>query len=196
MAVDSFGNASTAGSAYQASDPWAGIGDYMSAIQASQWQTNWFNAEEAAKNRDWQEYMSNTAHQREMRDLEAAGLNPILAARQGASTPSGSAASGEGAAGAIAGLLGQMISAQSAQAVAERNNAAARLLQEMRQNHDIYMAQNYPNNKWQAAAAAAHTATELAKLTGVSLNDTSRILANLFGYAGGSVLLKYMRSAT
>lgn len=109
----------------------------MAAIQNSAAMTNAFNAEEAEKNRQFQLMLSNTAHQREMADLEAAGLNPILAARQGASTPSGSSASGADASGAIAGLLGQIISAQSAQAVANRNNAARELLEKMQESHDL-----------------------------------------------------------
>lgn len=63
-----------------------------------------FSAEQADKNRVWQERMSNTAHQREVKDLLAAGLNPVLSAMSGngATTPSGASASGVSSSGAQA----------------------------------------------------------------------------------------------
>lgn len=73
-----------------------GVGSYFGQKRANE-----ANSALAAQNRDFQSEMSNTAHQREMADLKAAGLNPILTATggHGASTPPGSVARMEDAVG-------------------------------------------------------------------------------------------------
>lgn len=85
------------------------------ANDARMWQqqvSNQFNAEQASINRDWsaeqaakqmdfQKEMSNTAWQRAVGDMSAAGLNPMLAYSQGgASSPAGASGHG-GAASAV-----------------------------------------------------------------------------------------------
>ena len=71
---------------------WDRTAQYNSAEAA---ENRAFQSEEAATNRAWQERMANTAYQRAVADLKAAGLNPILAAfNGGAATGSGAMASG------------------------------------------------------------------------------------------------------
>lgn len=84
-----------------------------------------YNSAEAAKQRDWEQYMSNSAYQRAVNDMKAAGINPAMAFGGGAnaasvpSGASGSASAATSAASGGSGGIGRMIAQIAAVAVSK-----------------------------------------------------------------------------
>lgn len=85
------------------------------------------NARQASNQMDFQEQMSSTAHQREVADLAAAGLNPILSATggHGASTPGGAQAQMQDVIGpGVSSAVSAQRTKQDIRESEERENAA------------------------------------------------------------------------
>lgn len=130
------------------------IGQSLSSAQGVA-DTNAANRDMNQKQIEFQERMSNTAHQREMKDLQAAGLNPILAANSGASAPSGSSAVMQNEAPDFSHSVSSALEAKTAQENLKNLEENNKLIQEQREKtmNDRIVAENSATNSRYSQAA-------------------------------------------
>lgn len=119
--------------------------------------TNQANIAQPQDQMAFQERMSNTAHQREVADLKAAGLNPLLSVNAGASTPGG----------AMATLQNPYAN------LPDDINSASQLYLQTKMNKELIKSEQKKQSNLDAMSEAALAQAELAKANTLIANNTA-----------------------
>lgn len=191
--------------------------EYKTFALKTQADNNAWSAQQAQKQMDFQAQMANTAHQREVADLKAAGLNPVLSAGgSGASAPSGAAGQTDNSVlqsitsylmqqnQNLVQLEAQRVSAQTAKetaqihaqaqlAAAATAAAASRYAADKNYALQIELASKYPQNMYGTLSAILNG--ENYNLSGVKGNLIKGI-ANILGTSASSVNSKINAATT
>lgn len=154
---------------------------YIDMINQSVAQNNAWSAKQASRDRHWQKVMSDTAHQREVADLKAAGLNPILSANQGASTPSGAMGTTDtSGTGAIVSMLSTMIDTENANARAELKAASAAARSQEQTERFKNLTTSYENLIWEFLKnITGNNGKTVSEIASDAADNAKKLVANV-----------------